>query len=495
MSFGPRLAVALRSPFREDKQPEFKLDCYEEDDNIPLLRADQVQEQLAGECSSSQLRIAWCRRALPSFLSIVLITGILFGSACVYYETCTTLLLYLAILIVGFPLLTLWRFSTIWSHRLPRSVESSSTLFGSVIVRLHYLLAIIWFAAVVELIFFQPVISSINNAHQGIHQPRKQFNVFIASNLYNNEKILPSYSQSLKQLVHIIGADNAYVSIYESHSQDKTKVLLQQLDYDLSAMHVDRRILSDDRSIRQDIHSPGEDRIDFLAQVRNIAMEPLAANINASRPFTHVLWINDVLFDPHDAYNLLSTNNGDYDQVCAVDYIGNGFYDTWVTRDIDDNTLKRNWPYFMRSADIAALQSGTPFLVNSCWNGMTAFAAKWFVQQPSSSHPDATPLKFRSSPTCFSSECQLASYDIHRALSPLRPRIYINPSVQVAYRRAHYFMYNTLIPSPLSRVWRKVWRDWISYRLFGWLSESRRWSNPCKRVLTQWAAPDAPLAH
>ncbi|PWZ00850.1 hypothetical protein BCV70DRAFT_159040 [Testicularia cyperi] len=446
------------------------------------------------------------RRALPGFLIIVLATTAAFAVACVHFQTFTTLYLYLAILTVAFPLLTLLR---LFARASASGMEHVPAWLCSLVSRFYYLLGLIWFAALIETLFSQSVLLGGNDDldSRSAERDPPQIKVFVASNLYNSERILPRFSDSLKELISLIGADNAFVSIYESHSKDRTRALLGQLQTNLAEMNVEHRILSDDRAVHQDVHSPVGSRVDFLAQVRNIAMEPLQfTNVSLRHRYTHVLWINDIVFSPRDAYELLVTNDGHYDQTCAIDYIGNGFYDTWVTRDVDDNTLKRNWPYFSREEDITALRSGTPFLVNSCWNGLTAFAAKWFMDSdasptdtlPGSSDaaepPLKLPLRFRSSPTCFSSECQLTSYDLHRAVWPLRPRIYINPKVQVAYRHAHYYMYNTLIPSPLSRVWRKLWRDWISFRLFGWMSEYRRWDNLCRGAFKQWAAPDAPLA-
>ena len=142
------------------------------------------------------------------------------------------------------------------------------------------------------------------------------------------------------------------------------------------------------------------------------------------------------------------------------------------------------------------MREGRPFEVNSCWNGITAFDAKWFYPANTSAILAATddgdgplqlPLEFRGSNTCLSSECQLVSYDIHRALYPARPTIFINPTVKVAYNHRHYLLFNSLLPSPIVRPWRIVWRDWVGYRWFGWVTEGRRWANECKPKQKFWA--------
>ncbi|SPC61320.1 uncharacterized protein UHOD_01270 [Ustilago sp. UG-2017b] len=500
---------------------------------------------------TSRSRKAWLPVLLIANLVITIVT---FIAACVHYNSFTTLFLYLTLLVVAFPLLSLSLLlvkSNSYNYKLqlleftPNSTplsEQASFFSSSIVSRspspppvttastttsarrrrscrparletaakcAQYVFAVIWFLAILEWIFFRPIFPSgsgsdlddvtslIKASMPASLASRQPFKVFIASNLYNNQEILPTYMSSLKKLINHLGPDNVFVSIYESHSTDQTKPMLAQLETDLAHMHVPRRILSDDQAVRMNKSSAVQDRIEFLADVRNVAMQPLLDH-NSSEKFSHVLWVNDIIFSAQDALQLLQTNNTHYDQACAMDFIGNGLYDTWVTRDAEAKTLKRTWPYFKRTQDIEAMREGRPFEVNSCWNGITAFDAKWFYPSSSFSSlktdeegPVTQPLKFRSSPTCVSSECQLVSYDIHRASQPARPVILINPAVKVAYTYRHYFLYNSLIPSPLVRTWRIVWRDWIGYRLFGWVSEGSRWENGCRAEQKSWAK--APL--
>lgn len=606
MSLCPRAAAqALQSPpellqheykqdaayFDNDQYPQYTLHPSNRfgPDQEPLLEPPQSPISFAStrnapsNISRSARYVAWLIHAAPpsstaesnaapaftprsrrSWLPVLLIANLAvtvaaFIAACVHYNTFTTLFLYLALLVVAFPLLSLSLLlvrSSSYHYKLqlpeftpnstPQSEQGSSFFSNitSIVSRssspappttpsatirrsrscrpfrletaarwAQYLFTVIWALAVVEWVFFQPLFPSnsgsdlddmtslIKISSTPASSPQQQsMKVFIASNLYNNEEILPAYTSSLKKLIHHLGPDNVYVSIYESHSTDHTKSMLAQLDSDLAQMRVSRRILSDDRAVRMNKSSAVQDRIEFLANVRNIAMQPLLDTTSAHK-FSHVLWINDIVFTAQDALQLLRTNNARYDQACAMDFIGNGFYDTWVTRDAQGDTLKRTWPYFKRTQDITAMRDGAPFEVNSCWNGITAFDAKWFYSSSSSApssideeDPVILPLKFRTSPTCVSSECQLISNDIHRASHPARPTILINPAVKVAYNHRHYFLYNSLIPSPIVRAWRIVWRDWVGYRLFGWVSEGSRWENRCKAEQKEWAkAPAADL--
>ncbi|GAC93933.1 glycosyltransferase [Pseudozyma hubeiensis SY62] len=522
-----------------------------------LLRAsfNRFRSSSAPTGSMPRSRKPW----LPILLlANLVVTAVCFVAACIHFNTFTTLFLYLASLVVAFPLLSFslcaaGRTSHNYKLQLPdlspnstplseQSISSFSDLFGrsstpvpqdratpaavpsrrrfcrsshleSLARSALYIGAILWLLAVVEWILFQPSLPTRNDAGGGNFRPlvnaslatdttpAPPIKVFIVSNLYNSEEILPTYASSLKTLIRTLGTDNVFVSIYESHSTDQTKSMLAQLDHDLAQVNVSRRILSDDRAIRKGKLSAVSDRIRFLVDVRNTAMQPL---LEATDKYTHVLWINDIVFTPQDALTLLRTNNGRYDQACAIDFIGNGFYDTWVTRDAHGDTLKRQWPYFKRDEDVEAMRKAMPFEVNSCWNGISAFDAKWFYPASKASEPasldvaDADedgpsqlPLKFRASKLCLSSECQLISYDIHRATFPSRPLVLINPGVKVAYNHRHYWLYNSLIPSPILRPWRIIWRDWIGNRLFGWVTEGLRWSNECKSKQKFWAAAPA----
>ena len=81
-------------------------------------------------------------------------------------------------------------------------------------------------------------------------------------------------------------------------------------------------------------------RIAFLAEVRNRALRPLEADPPVH--FDKVLFLNDVMFNPVDAIQLLLSTNVDasgraqYGAVCAVDFINPfKFYDRFTTRDFE----------------------------------------------------------------------------------------------------------------------------------------------------------------
>jgi len=185
-----------------------------------------------------------------------------------------------------------------------------------------------------------------------------------------------------------------------------------------------------------------------------------------------------------------------------------GLYDTWVARDVCGTPLRPFWPFVKDQATMSRVRDQKPFEVSSCWNGAVVFPAKPYIYSPptpptpptttnlrrrgwkmidncsppppppppfrttsgvllmnsSASYPDFRespalnfPIQFRSSgiDACDHSECFLFSYDLHR-LYPTRerpPRIYMNPSVKVAYQENWYRWHNHVLRIPIVKWW------------------------------------------
>ena len=200
-------------------------------------------------------------------------------------------------------------------------------------------------------------------------------------------------------------------------------------------------------------------RIAFLAEVRNRALRPLEDRSSSASQiaFDKLLYLNDVIFNPIEAVQLLfstnaeATGKADYRAACAVDFINPfKFYDTYATRDLEGYPIGLPFfPWFNGFGEAGSrrdvLAQKDAVQVRSCWGGMVAFDAKWF-QQPGptstsliSTPPslDIEPLRFTYDHELFwdSSECCL----IHARLQALLPTpsegtgIYMNPYVRVSY--------------------------------------------------------------
>jgi hypothetical protein len=204
-------------------------------------------------------------------------------------------------------------------------------------------------------------------------------------------------------------------------------------------------------------------RIAFLAEVRNRALAPIDKH---GVKYDKILFLNDVIFDPIDATQLLFATNIDsngranYAGACAVDFINPfKFYDRFATLGYEaDMTGIPFFPWFTSAGQGISrneVLSGTDAVrVRSCWGGMVAYEARWFQDQSVLNRASASltpekhntstdilssPLRFRYDNGTFweASECCLINADLQyrqtgKAL-PSEPRIFMNPYIRVAY--------------------------------------------------------------
>jgi hypothetical protein len=95
---------------------------------------------------------------------------------------------------------------------------------------------------------------------------------------------------------------------------------------------------------------------------------------------------------------LLNTRNGNYAAACGFDFMNPPFnhvsgpasrhpagtYDDFATRDSNGNVLPTHlYPYFSPGKSQAALLSGKPIPVQSCWNGLGALRCLTLFSYPS----------------------------------------------------------------------------------------------------------------
>ena len=407
---------------------------------------------------------------VPTLVGLPLVVSVF---AHIYFSMFSTLHVFLALVWVGLPTATVITVASIASRYYHNGSTRRDHLKAAVLAAL--LCTVTWRTLTIS-------------THRGLSDlPDLRSNnetVFVAVNLYNSEHLFPAFSHSLLDLVQRLGNGNVYISIYESNSQDRTKQLLASLQQDLQLRGVQNSIRMLDNNRRQEM-----DRIERLALIRNEALNPIQSGVHGlhGRTFDKLIWLNDIFFRPESVVELLSTNQGRFDQVCALDYLPLGFYDTWVMRDVQGNRPTPLWPYFKLDQDVAALRKGEIIPVNSCWNGMTIFDAKWFL--PSSSKDpssdlgiDDGPIRFRTHPQCLASECMLPSYDIH-VRSKQRPLIFVNPRAVATYQWRDYLMYDCIMRSNIVNLWSRIWQDLISYRLFGFFIEIGRKKDDCAEAL------------
>ena len=222
--------------------------------------------------------------------------------------------------------------------------------------------------------------------------------IFIAASLYDKEGGLLSgdWGRSVWSLVHILGHDHVFVSVYENDPDDKSREALKEFRDSLSC---DSAIVSEHLDVNELPHVTMPDgsqrlqRIAFLAEVRNRALRPLDdAQLEAYHTrWDKLLYLNDIAFDPVDAANLLfnthlndDTGRTDYRAACAVDFDNSfKFYDTFATRDLEGYEMGVPfYPWFTNAGKGTGrqdvLHQTDAVRVKSCWGGMVAFEAKWF---------------------------------------------------------------------------------------------------------------------
>ncbi|WFD28091.1 hypothetical protein MNAN1_003097 [Malassezia nana] len=338
---------------------------------------------------------------------------------------------------------------------------------------------------------------------------------YIASLLHNSERILPRYMNALVRLTDELGHDDVFMSIFENDSKDRTPALLENLRKELKTRGVRHNITT----TRLPAKTRHAERIERLSYMRNRAMAPFHEEVRHglnNRPFSKVIWINDILFEPDAVHTLLHTADGQFDQVCGLDYFWLGFYDTWVMRDTEGHTVRPLYPYFRTKKDRDNVRAQRPFPVNSCWNGLTVVDARWFADEPKMPphapnkpvvaklpapplvHEDGLdtaatlPLQFRSCSRCNASESLLLSADMHRLAHPKRPRIFVHPGVRVMYDYPSYYLYRHILTWYVVQPWRYIWELWVERRLFSWIADLGLRQDPCEPLLQRmWSTEPA----
>lgn len=162
---------------------------------------------------------------------------------------------------------------------------------------------------------------------------------FFAINLHDNQEILPQMMGNIIELISYIAPQNLFLSIFESGSNDQTKEILDKFIKIITPLSIKYQIFTSPLSKTEQMN-----RIEYLAYVRNMALEPLFKSIevlSANSKFIEdqveydaVLFLNDVYYCANDILELFYQQAlNDAHIVAGMDYDApNGlpmFYDTW----------------------------------------------------------------------------------------------------------------------------------------------------------------------
>jgi len=257
------------------------------------------------------------------------------------------------------------------------------------------------------------------NYHKVVHSKK----YFICSNLFNNEIILDDWTQELKKLIDYLGKDNVYVSILENgDSTDNTGKKLNDFKSELDKMNVQNTITTEKVVIKSFYN-----RIGFLQRIRNRVIEPML-NILKWKPEEFlIIFINDIIYKWQDIIKLIMTNEMQYDMACGLDFYF-GFYDVWVSRDLNGNKLRNYYPYFIDRNAQNRVINGENIRVFSCWNGVAIINPKPFYKVPN--------LVFRDGKSIKESECFYLCHDFWK---DGYNKILLNPNVKFTYEYLYYY--------------------------------------------------------
>lgn len=249
--------------------------------------------------------------------------------------------------------------------------------------------------------------------------PDGHIDYYFALDLRNCLSLLPRLIGSIIEAIQFLGPERCVLSIVEGNSPDGTADVLAAQAPFLKQRGISYFYQS------SDIDPAKGDRIKKLAQLRNLALQPLLDdNQTRASETTTVLFINDVAACAEDLLELaLARRRLDADMTCAMDwtYVGRDptFYDVWVARTIagdsffeipPDGSWDSAWNLFWNDRETKArLDARRPFQVFSCWNGAVAFGAEPLLLQN-----DSKGLRFRHGREgeCAQGEPQLFCKDL-----------------------------------------------------------------------------------
>ncbi|KAE9376880.1 glycosyltransferase family 69 protein [Stipitochalara longipes BDJ] len=242
----------------------------------------------------------------------------------------------------------------------------------------------------------------------------RQIKYFFALNLRQCIGILPRLMGSIVETVRFLGPENCALSIVEGNSDDGTLEILAALRKDLGSLGLEFHFQT------SGIDPKHGDRIEALAALRNLALEPLVNNPSHYSPDTAVIFLNDVAICMDDILELVHQRVfQEADMTCALDWSDINpapiFYDIWVARAINGDTFWEipadgGWRFasnlfWNHPTSRQRYDEHKAFQVFACWNGAVVFSAKPIIQNK---------IRFRRSKPdeCYAGEPRLFCKDL-----------------------------------------------------------------------------------
>ena len=291
----------------------------------------------------------------------------------------------------------------------------------------------------------------------------KNIQYYITACVLNMEPIIVDYIKEMKKLINYLGEKNIIVSIVENgDSKDNTRQYLKEFK-----KYLDYKLITNKFVLNHEIEDPRKKenltkeeiaygRIQYLVTLRNKCFELLYQIPNLEFEKIKIINFNDIVFSYEDIIKLISTNNEDYDVVCAMDYYFN-FYDSWVSIDLDGNHLLGNFPYFINKEGQDQYINKKPIRIFSCWNGVIAFNASFFKNKKMnfrvenlSNNANGEKCDCNNDEIAvYESECTYFNIDMETLGFTKR---FINPEVKVAYNYKCYYFSKYILPNTFELI-------------------------------------------
>lgn len=317
--------------------------------------------------------------------------------------------------------------------------------------------------------------------------------VYISVSLYDKAGHLANgaWGKAVMEVIHLIGEDNVFLSIYENDSGPEGAKALESLKEKLRCRHKivnEAHVsLTDFPAIRMPDGSDRVKRLAYLSEMRNRALRPIDTfdeELGIVK-YDKILFLNDIAFHPIDAAHLLfSTNVGPdgkthYLSTCGLDYANPFlFYDLYAQRDAEG--FSNGLPIFpifssagqgISRAAMLAQKDAVP--VTSCWGGIVAMQAKYVqnlnktlpnpgfqkigshVIDPANPQNVTSPVRFRYEPEVFYDACECCLFladvsQVARKEDAKELGVFVNPYVRVAYE------YDALKWIPWIQRWERL---------------------------------------
>ncbi|KAK8055078.1 hypothetical protein PG993_000305 [Apiospora rasikravindrae] len=269
---------------------------------------------------------------------------------------------------------------------------------------------------------------------------------FFALNLRQSEHLIARLLGSIVEAAHFLGISSCALSIVEGNSDDATPRILTALQPELKRIGL-RYFLN-----LTDINPKEGERIAKLAQLRNLALDPLSSAELPADADTTIVFVNDVAPCPDDLLELVHQRRlQSADMTCAMDWTYAGkdptFYDVWVARTLTgdsffqippDGSWDQAWNLFAGDPDThSRFIQKLPFQVFACWNGATAFSAGPILGLPAEpgrgggeAHGGKVAFRANREEECYAGEPTLFCKDLWWAGYG---RIAVIPSINIEY--------------------------------------------------------------